>query len=381
MSVNPSLLGSPAVQELLGRLVDRLDSAEARGSARAQSVPLNKTLWPTLFRQPYESEREDLWEQACALHRAGLISIAPERALHSGSGWHESPRITVADPARVRAAAGRPRRIKSGGELWREAVDAHLVGTPEAKRVAATFCIELVGHGPDEIVARLNQLPAFAESGMLLREVSARLFWGMSKVLDNRQALVAAVLGADDCPFAESPIQLQVLLPLVQPRGVLFIENAASFERAIRDASPAYEGLAVVFASGFKASAKRLRTREGASLFYARAGALTDGAVAAFEAWLFGRRAELPVAFWGDLDWSGMRILKTLREAFGDVTAWQPGYAPMLQHALTGNGHQPEAADKRGQAPVKTTGCTYADSQLVPALTLHGFVDQELFRP
>jgi len=85
------------------------------------------------------------------------------------------------------------------------------------------------------------------------------------------------------------------------------------------------------------------------------------------------------VYFWGDLDWAGMRILATLRESFGHVTAWQPGYEPMRDYLLNGRGHQPEAADKQGQRPTAATGCSYADAQLLPLLDSLGFVDQELF--
>ncbi|RYF30366.1 MAG: hypothetical protein EOO23_05320 [Comamonadaceae bacterium] len=221
-------------------------------------------------------------------------------------------------------------------------------------------------------------MAAFADSPMLLREVSSRLFWGMSKVLDNRQGLVAAVLGLDDCPFPESPIQLQVVLPRGVPVGVLFIENAMSFDATTRSGSSLCAGMFVVYASGFKASAKRLRRPGGASIFYGQLGCLGAGEREAFERWLYDER-QLPVFFWGDLDWSGMRILSTLRATFGEVGAWQPGYEPMRDHLLTGGGHRPEAADKRGQQPLAATGCSYADGQLLPLLDTLGFVDQELF--
>lgn len=54
--------------------------------------------------------------------------------------------------------------------------------------------------------------------------MSSQLFWGMSKVLDKRQEFVAALLGVDECPLPESPIQLQAP-PLAGYRGALFIEN------------------------------------------------------------------------------------------------------------------------------------------------------------
>lgn len=379
MSALPAWVGSAPVQELMNALVDRLDSAQTRGSANAQTVSLSKTLWPSFYSQPFESDREALWQQARELAKLGLIALTPERAARATVGYDMSPRIGMPNPARLRAAVGRLERVKSAGELWREAVHAHLEGDDSAKKVVSGYCIDIEGHSPVGIVQRINELHSEAKTpGLLLREVSSRLFWGMSKVLDERERLVAAVLGLDECPFPASPIQLQVNLPKGQAAGVLFVENAMSFEKAARSTSLEYRGLALVFASGFKASARRLRSAEGASLFYSRRGCMATAEVADFEQWLF-QGNQMPVYFWGDLDWSGMRILTTLRASFGDVEAWQPGYEPMRERLLAGGGHRPEAADKRGQRPVVATGCRYADVQLVPLLDTLGFVDQELF--
>jgi hypothetical protein len=162
---------------------------------------------------------------------------------------------------------------------------------------------------------------------------------------------------------------------------VLFIENLMSFERAIRSQSTAFDGLALVYASGFKSSAQRLRTPDGCSLFYAARGDISQNLRSSFEAWLFGKRAT-PAFFWGDLDWSGMRILSAMRTSFSGLTAWEPGYSPMLVALMEGKGHSPEAADKQGQKALGTSGCAYADAHLIPALQTYGrFVDQEQINP
>ena len=221
---------------------------------------------------------------------------------------------------------------------------------------------------------------------------SARLFPSLRRPLSNASGTdshsnaaarqpatewVAALLDVDECPFPESPIQLQVHLPPAGYRGVLFIENLMSFEQAVRPASAAFEGLALVYASGFKGSAQRLRSPGGCSLFYSSKGALGGDLRVAFEAWLFGK-GTTPAFFWGDLDWAGMRILAAMRGSFAGLTAWEPGYALMLVALGEGRGHSPEAAEKQGQKAVAATGCGYADGQLVPALQTTGrFVDQE----
>jgi hypothetical protein len=357
-----------------------MDAAEIRGSTRVQSMRLDESTWPALKAVPFESEKEVLWAEVCQLHKQGWVQLKPEATALTTSGYAKDVRISVANPQAVRAAVGMPERVKSAVELWRAAVNEHLQATDAVKAIVSGYCIELPGRSAQEVVERLNGLRALAQSPLLLREVSAQLFWGMSKVLDNRQALVAAILGVSTCPFPESPVQLLVKLPAGPLSGVLFIENQMSFEQASRAASPAMEGLALAFAAGFRGSARRLRSEKGSSLYYAASSQASEHARQQFEGWLYGESAVQPVYFWGDLDWSGMRILRALRQTFENAQAWVTGYRPMLQALQSGQGHAPLEADKQGQAPTHETGCPYADNQLVPALAnTKRFVDQELF--
>ena len=75
MSGLPAWVDSTPIQELLNALVDRLDSAQARGSVSVQTVPLSKTLWRSFYDQPFESDREALWNQARELAKLGLIAL------------------------------------------------------------------------------------------------------------------------------------------------------------------------------------------------------------------------------------------------------------------------------------------------------------------
>ena len=381
MTSAPLWLQAGPVRELLDLLVDRLDSAEQRGSAKAQSVALGERTWPALYKASMESTKEDLWEHVVAMAKWGWLLVKPESALKSRSGYASSPRVTVVNQGTVRQAVGRLERQRSSIERWRDAVNLGLEASEGVKRGVGDYCIDMPDHSMAEVVQQLNQLPKFADKPMLLREVSSQLFWGMSKVLDKRQGLVATLLSVDECPFPESPIQLQVHLPPAGYRAVLFIENLMSFEQAVRSTSGAFEGLVLVYASGFKGSAQRLRSPSGCSLFYSSKGALGGDLKVAFEAWLFGK-GRTPAFFWGDLDWAGMRILAAMRGCFVGLSAWEPGYAPMLMALGEGRGHSPEAAEKQGQKALVSTGCGYADGQLVPVLQATGrFVDQEQLTP
>ena len=91
---------------------------------------------------------------------------------------------------------------------------------------------------------------------------------------------------------------------------------------------------------------------------------------------------DLPVYFWGDLDFAGMSILKGLRLSLPTLRAWEPGYQPLLELLESGGGHSVEQAAKQGQSDPGTSGCSYADQVLLPALRTHRrFVDQEFLSP
>lgn len=380
MTIKPLWLSSDAVCNLLNLLVDRLDSADQRGSSRTQSVSVTEKTWPALYNSPFESHKEELWEHVVEMCRWGWLQVKPDTAVRSQSGYASQPRIRVVNEPAVREAVGRPHRLKSSNERWREAVEKHLQASAAVKQAVGEFYIDMPDRSMDEVVLQLNRLPELAEQPLLLREVSARLFWGMSKVLDKRQGLVAAVLGVEECPFSESPIQMLVFLPPGGFEAVLFIENQISFERATRSTSGVFNRLALVFASGFKGSAQRLRTAQSVSIYYSQRGELDVADRKMFETWLQAFGVDLPVYFWGDLDWAGMRILRAMRASFPQLTAWEPGYARMRDRLMQGAGHSPEAADKKGQVPVLDTGCAYTDAQLIPALRAEGkFLDQEFF--
>lgn len=131
MTEQPLWLQSAAVRQLLNLLVDRLDSAEQRGSAKAQSVALGERTWPALYKAQRESEKEELWGYLGELAKWGWLAVKPDAAVRSQSGYANSPRVTVANETEVRRAVGRGERIKSAPERWRAAVREGLQGSDE----------------------------------------------------------------------------------------------------------------------------------------------------------------------------------------------------------------------------------------------------------
>ena len=371
----PHWLNQSAVQTLLHRLVDKLDKADDKP---LRPLKLDRKILPALFNAEFEADKETYWSHLLQMQQWGWLAIKTDKAQPGKAQYELNPRIEIIDPAPLRQITGRPEPLKTLAQQWREAVLANLDADDAIRAQIAEQKLEITGKSAADIVERLNLLPSLIDEPLLLREVSARLFWGQSKVLDNRQAMIATLLNVDECPYPESPIQLQVYLPTTLFNGVLFIENLATFEKASRDTSNRFDGLAIVFASGFKGSAKRLRKASGVSVYFAAHGHLAQQVCQRFCDWLINHTESLPVWFWGDLDYSGMQIIKSLRRSFEGLDAWQPGYQPMLDELCAGNGHQPLSAKKSNQRPIETTGADYADNALIPALKITGrFLDQE----
>lgn len=229
-----------------------------------------------------------------------------------------------------------------------------------------------------EATRSLEALQAICASNrqLPLREVSAQVFQGRSKVLDAREELLR-LLGAQPGQFHEAPIQLLVDVPAVVT-DALFVENLVTFERMADLRDSRWEGSVLVYAAGFRGSARRLRSRAGCRL-YLRTPA--GGDLRVVEGWLFGSM-DLPVFFFGDLDYAGMQILSSLRLVFSRATAWLPGYAPLADILERGGGHAPELAAKALQMDSGDTGCAFADRVLLPLMRKEGrFVDQEAFSP
>ena len=374
----PLWLKDSGVSQLLNFMVDKLDGADAQGKPLARAIKLDAKSFPALFKASLEEERERQWAHLQQMVAWGWLELKTDRQRPGQAAYECNPRLVIRDEASLRAVTGRPARIRSAGELWREAI-FRLPGLEESvKEAVSRMKLEVPGRTAEEVARQLVHLPALVDEPLLLREVSARLFWGLSKVLDGRQSLVAALLQVDECPFPEMPIQLQVFLPPNSFTGVLFIENLATFERATRDGTGRYADLALVYAAGFKGCARRLRSGTGASVYFASHGTVEERRTSWFLAWLRAG-TKLPCWFWGDLDHSGMRILAALRGVFDDASAWVPGYGPMLARLKAGQGHAAESGAKMGQQPIAMTGCSYADQQLIPALAATScFVDQEV---
>jgi hypothetical protein len=212
------------------------------------------------------------------------------------------------------------------------------------------------------------------------RQLSAACFAGDSKYLGS--------VPRQQCLLRIFPALITVIKPrgllfdahLVEyPQGVLLVENQDTFAWLCTDGHqiPCVRHLHLIYSRGFQGSALRARNENCVKFHFSGEISQADDF---FRYWFSQSEADhLPIYFWGDLDFSGMGIIKALRQSFAHLTAWQPGFAPMADAVSAGGGHLPTETGKQSQLNPGATGCSYADTYLLPLIIeKQRFVDQEM---
>jgi hypothetical protein len=357
------------ISALLNAALDYFDRQP--GEARRQRIFLRAETWLTSLARSDDSA-DQLWALVQELETAGVLEVRKARRNPYDPDWKDAKLAFAATSESCLREWLARERIEPAMQAWRRAVEARAADFPGGCEALMSRRIVVPGRRAEEVVAALARL-ATIRAPATLRQLSALVFWGHSKILDSRGELVAALF--PQLSLRERPIVVAVHLP-ASFDGVLFIENQDSYSAAVAGFPTQARSLALVYAAGFRGAADRIRTRGGAMLHYA--GLHSREAQTQFETWWFDGGPSLgALGFWGDLDFAGMQILKALRGRFADLSSWKPGYDPMVAALRGGGGHKPAVPDTLGQVDPGETGCIYADAVLLPAIRELGQFDQE----
>jgi hypothetical protein len=231
--------------------------------------------------------------------------------------------------------------------------------------------IRVKGLSAVQVVQAFARIGTELQQPQSLRTLAARCFAGDSKCLDQQEPLLRLLFPHLMHNLQARPLMLTVHLAEATT-ALVFVENQDTFLQLAQADLP---GLSLVYSAGFRASATRVREPQQVSFAYLNPE--RDGR-AFTRLWFDCPNDTLPAYFWGDLDYAGMSILKALRISFTRLTAWQPGYAPLLARLNEGLGHTQASGVKSHQPDPVATGCPYADTVLLPAIRhAQSYVDQE----
>jgi hypothetical protein len=358
------------ISALLHAALDRFDRQRGVDRQRRISLVAQDHL-PSLRRT--DAAADQMWSLIQELARRGVLAIRrsvrnPYDVDWRGAKIAFSPEVEQT----LRGWLGRE-WSEPAALVWRRAIERHAAAFHDAGAALRSQRIVIENRSADEVVGALAAA-ARMTGPMTLRQLSATSFWGDSKILDDRGALITALLPG--LRIRERMLVLAAYLP-ERCRGILLIENQDTYTAAIAGMPQEASELALVYAAGFRGTAARIRGRSGSLLHYAGPGR-SQFAQEFDTGWYDNGPALGPAWFWGDLDFAGMQILKGLRERFEGMRAWRIGYEPMRVQLEAGGGHGAKIGDPTRQIDPLVTGCEYADTVLLPAIRLHGQVDQEV---
>ena len=361
--------------KLCNWFIDRLNEKPASARQKPVGITLNEKTIPGLFIQGEAADH--LWDLIKSLKEDHQVfHIRENNPKDPFSPEYTRARLTLQYGGEdiLRSWLQRAKGL-SPLQAWRKTVAENQPRFPGKTEKLSTHHIVIHGIENEDIIDAFVSLADYQQAGLSLRQLSSRCFFGDSKFLDNREELIRELY--PDLQIIPRPVMVNIFIPETV-QGILFIENQDSYTRAIAGNLTMCNDWVLVYAAGFKGSAARIRQPDGVSLHYhCKSNNVIQKQL---EAWWFTQQvSEWPVCFWGDLDYSGMGILKALKQRFNDVRAWQPGYEPMLKFLQQQKGHRPVMADKQEQQDPGTTGCDFADKILLPAIRQEKqFVDQEI---
>jgi len=368
----PWLKEQAEISALLDYFVTKLDGKPEQAWIHSPGVTITKKRYPWLFSLDEQSDQK--WDYLLSLvNDYGIFELKRDKKRNPLDPEFSSARLrlNLDTVDLLRRWLDRP-LIPSVQKQWRTLVDKYITdNTEQLKKRAITY----EGKSLEDVITAFTHLGRCIDQGLTLRQLSAKYFWGDSKFLEGREELIVNLF--PKLIITPRPVIINVFLPK-EIHAVLFIENQDSYLNAVYAHSNTMRHLALVYCAGYRGTADRIRDPQSISLHYQ--GTVLPENQQHFESWWYkASDTDIPVYFWGDLDFAGMSILKTLKQRFNHIQAWQSGYQKMLQHLEKGNAHPLQSSNKGDQPDPGTTGCAYADTTLLPAIRrTHTYVDQEV---
>lgn len=356
------------ISTIFHKVLDKIDKQPMNDRKNAISVPINDKFFPELF-------------QGNEAHEKYIEALIEESFFH----------LTVSKKNQFRAWTDKNAKLKFNPEketflrdfycrainnnLWEVAIDnCDVTFENELKAILLKRPIRIEGKSDAEVINRFASWSVNIPKNSSAREESARCFWGISKVFDKREDI------CEYFNFTLLPIILLMHSNSNEIKQILFIENLETFHQATKSSNSIFNGLLIVYASGYKASAKRVRKENGSSVFFTENCLLSNEAKQNILDWLYLKNEKaIEVFFWGDLDYEGMGILDALREQFENIKVWYKGYLPMIEALENNFGHSPYMAGKEKQREVNITLREDNAERAIKELLLSSkaFIDQE----
>lgn len=362
-------LENPSISKVLNEILDKLDVKPFSQRTNNISILVNEKNFKELYEPSEDGNDIYLEEDIEYLVKTGFFSFSKNTKNYLPLSQRNVKIIFNKEyENKVRTIYKRVKTFDTW-EMALEKFDFDIELQEILKR--APIIISTKSH--EEVLEKFNIWIHSSKKSNSIRQESARCFWGMSKVFDKKYEL------CDYFNLSEKPIFLQIHAKTNQAKKVLFIENLETYFSCIESKNELLNDFVLIYSSGYKASAKRVRQKGGSKIFFSDNDFFDDKKKKEFLIWFYSNDNEKKeVFFWGDMDYSGFSILSSLKKNFTNLQAWKNAYSLMAKELEKANGHSYKMSSKQNQKEVYSTSCIYSDEVLIPLLNkTKMFLDQE----
>jgi hypothetical protein len=378
----PVYLQNSDIRMMFHWFLDRLDDIPAAQRTNRISRVVSPKYFQRLFEPDEPDDDEVFWKLILRCQADGLIRISSDKKRRDPDQppW-SGKRIIFRRKCEASLRKWLNRPVITPDEVkWCRALKAHAAAFVRPDLIERPVFTG-TGKSPEQIISRLAAIPELVkDSPLTVRHLSAKLFWGDSKVLDGREQWLCDLLGLPRGAVAERILPVEVTFPFQSPAGVLMLENLDAYFSACIGNWPDCKNLIKIYTQGFRGTAIRIRNPACARLHFSDQNSPASFQLTAFcNDWFRGGTFAYPVYFCGDMDWAGLSIFRALKPVFSELKPWKPGYKLMLHAAKQGDGHTLKMAGKTGQTPIETTRNAWLDTYVLSFLKSKNiFVDQEV---
>lgn len=344
-------LENPSIRKVLNDILNQLDNKPFSQRTNNINISINEKNFKELYEPSEELNAEYLEKDIENLVKEGLFSFSKNTKSFLPLIQRNVKLVFNKNyEDKIRAFYKRKQIINT----WLEALGNINNLDDELLTFLKNNPIKIKGKTDKEVLERFSSWFDKPKKSNSLREESARCFWGMSKVFETKEGL-NRFLNLD-----AMPVLLQVHAKSENSKDILFIENLETFYNCISSKNKIFENMILIYASGYKTSAKRVRKKIGSKMFFSYNSKFSDKSRDDFILWFYEENdSNLNTYFWGDLDYEGMNILSSLKKNFLNIKAWEPAYEKMFELVSDDFGHTPLMAGKEKQRGIIDDDCKY----------------------
>lgn len=366
-SINKALMNE-SIKNIINKFLDKLDQKSFKERSNILSISLHDKVFIELSDPSYNEAELELEEEIRILEKEGVFSF-PSNSKELFSFIESKKKVIFNEEFEIELRTYFNRTINNS--TYEDILEKYCDKDSELFRVLKINQFTIPSKTNEEIINKLFIWINSDKISSSQKQESARCFWAMSKVFDDKNEF--------NNYFNLLPLSIHLTIHAKNNviKDILFIENLDTFNSCCDSKNKVFDNMLLIYSSGYKTSAKRIRERSGSKMFFSNSEIIENKDN--FISWFYKENnLDFKTYIWSDLDYAGISILNSLKVNFTNLEAWQIAFEAMNKNLIKDLAHSPLMASKDKQKIVNFSSCSYTNTKSIPTLKEKNlFLDQE----